>query len=143
MIRKDYIILHHSASDNPIHDNLKTIREWHVARKFKMEGYHYYIRKDGAIEIGRPLHMVGAHCVGKNKNSIGVCLGGLHEFTEEQLHATARLIYNLKLVFKNLRIKGHRNFAKTACPHYSVGGIIERVKELDARDKNCLERYVI
>ena len=42
------VFLHCSASDNPAHDNIATIRKWHVeANKWADVGYHYFISPDG------------------------------------------------------------------------------------------------
>lgn len=37
-------------------------------------GYHFVIRKDGTIERGRPLSVVGAHAQGDNLHTIGICM---------------------------------------------------------------------
>ncbi|MBP9551198.1 MAG: N-acetylmuramoyl-L-alanine amidase, partial [Veillonella sp.] len=37
-------------------------------------GYHFVIRKDGTIERGRPLSVVGAHAQGNNLHTIGICM---------------------------------------------------------------------
>ena len=68
------IVLHHSQSDITAHDDIGVIREWHKERGFKDVGYHYFIRKDGMIQKGRQLDVVGAHCKGKNKSSIGIVI---------------------------------------------------------------------
>lgn len=42
-------------------------------------GYHFVIRKDGTIERGRPLSVVGAHAQGDNLHTIGICMAGNFE----------------------------------------------------------------
>jgi N-acetylmuramoyl-L-alanine amidase len=68
----------------------KVINAWHAARGFKRElgarrvfnadlsciGYHFVLDLNGAIFVGRSLEEVGAHAVGHNANSIGICLVG-------------------------------------------------------------------
>ena len=50
----------------------------HRARGFSQIGYNYVIDLDGTIEAGRPLTIAGAHCVGYNDHSVGICyIGGL------------------------------------------------------------------
>ena len=39
-------------------------------------GYHFIIRRNGIIEDGRTTDAVGAHCRGKNHNSIGMAMVG-------------------------------------------------------------------
>ena len=51
----DQVFLHCSASDVPAHDNLETIRRWHLDRGWRDVGYHYFIRKDGTLERGRDI----------------------------------------------------------------------------------------
>ena len=52
------IVLHHSASrDVPAAE----IHGWHLARGWAGIGYHFVIRKNGNIEQGRPMQMIGAH----------------------------------------------------------------------------------
>ena len=52
------VVLHHSASrDVPAAE----IHAWHLAKGWAGIGYHFVIRKNGSIERGRPLEMIGAH----------------------------------------------------------------------------------
>ena len=124
------IVLHHSASDNPDHDNLATIREWHLARGFDMEGYHYFIRKNGIVEIGRPVVMEGAHCYGHNKNSIGICMSGKDEFSKEQFTTCAKICINLMHAFPNLTMFLHKELAATECPNFTINDIQSRINKI-------------
>lgn len=93
-----------------------------------MIGYHYVIKRNGEVEIGRELKQVGAHVQGHNHESLGVCLvGGIDadgepeaNFTEEQYNALSTLLYQLKTIYPEAEIKGHRNFANKACPSFDV-----------------------
>lgn len=38
-------------------------------------GYHFLVRKNGLVELGRPLVQTGAHTAGAN-DTIGICLAG-------------------------------------------------------------------
>lgn len=124
------IVLHQSASDNPNHDNLSTIREWHLARGFDMEGYHYFVRKDGTIEFGRPISMKGAHCKGHNHDSIGICLSGLEGFTSKQFNAAARICVNLSHLLIDVRIMLHKDLASTECPNYTLEDVLSRMRRI-------------
>jgi len=107
------------------------IREWHIKeRGWKDIGYHYVIRRDGTIELGRPVTEVGAHCKGYNKNSIGICLvGGLRRngrfakadanFTFEQYRVLKTLLNDLTEAY-NAEVKGHRDLKQTDCPTFDV-----------------------
>ena len=123
----DKIIIHCSDSDIEAHDNLDTIRKWHVdERNFSDVGYHFFIRKSGLIEKGRDLDLVGAHCVGQNKTSIGICCSGKHHFTHSQFLALKGLIDSLYIILqKALTIHGHCEFSTKTCPNFSVEEFVE------------------
>ena len=84
------IIIHCSDTQEGCDVTAKDIRRWHTTPKEKGGrgwrdiGYHYVIRLDGTIELGRPLEKAGAHCIGRkgedhNSHSIGICyIGGRH-----------------------------------------------------------------
>ena len=115
----DKFILHCSASDVESHDNIKTIRHWHVdERGWSDVGYHFFIRKDGTLEVGRPIERIGAHAKGVNKTSIGVCLSGDKNFTELQMNATRKLYLMLLQFIPNLTIHGHCEFSTKTCPNF-------------------------
>ena len=71
-----YIIIHCSATKVTNNVSLEEITKWHKAQGFKNIGYHYYITKDGTIHKGRDEKLSGAHTVGYNSNSIGICYEG-------------------------------------------------------------------
>ena len=67
------IVDHHAeASSCTIQD----IDRWHKERGWAGCGYHYLVRKDGSIYRGRPENAEGAHCLGYNTVSIGICFEG-------------------------------------------------------------------
>ena len=70
------IIIHCSATREGQDIKAKTIKQWHLQRGFADIGYHYIIDLDGTIEKGRDESLVGAHCIGKNAISIGICYVG-------------------------------------------------------------------
>lgn len=94
----EQIVCHHSGvtvlqSVEIIHDYHKNTKGWAGI------GYHFYVRKDGSIYRGRPENTVGAHAVGANYNSIGICFEGnfsKEKMSEEQLNAGKELIAYLK-----------------------------------------------
>ena len=119
------IILHCSDSDIAAHDDIKVIKKWHKARKFKDVGYHYFIRKDGLIQKGRDIMQVGAHCKGQNSASIGICLSGRYKFTDYQFIALERLISGLNIRLpKNPTVHPHNEFSDKSCPNFSVQDFI-------------------
>lgn len=122
------IILHCSATKEGQNFTVADIDKWHRARGFSKIGYHYVIYLDGSVHAGRSLDEVGAHCLGHNTNSIGICyIGGLDgngnpkdTRTLAQIESMNSLIQNLKIKYPNATIHGHNEFANKACPCFSV-----------------------
>lgn len=101
--------------------NVTHIREWHVReRGWKDVGYHFIIRKDGEIEVGRTLDVVGAHCEGHNADSVGTCFVGKKDFTAAQKKAARRIHKMLQGLFPGITLHGHRDFDKhgKTCPNF-------------------------
>lgn len=111
MIR--YLIIHHEAP--PVVTNLprfKIVDDYHRQR-FNMKselgywcGYQYFIEKDGITIQARNDVEEGAHTIGHNKDSIGICLAGNFDIelpTEAQKDALKSLLvakmkqYNIPL----------------------------------------------
>lgn len=124
MRRITEIIIHCSATKAGQWFEAKDIDSWHRQRGFNMIGYHYVILLDGTIQEGRPLQQVGAHCVGHNAHSIGICyIGGLDAKgqpsdtrTQAQKDALAKLIWRLSLRLVNSgqgfpEVYGHRDLS--------------------------------
>ena len=128
MRKIDKIIIHCSATPPTLNIGAAEIRLWHIERGWKDIGYHYVIRRDGTIEPGRPIEKIGAHCKGKNKNSIGLCLiGGVDKnntpkenFTPEQWETLAATTRILRGQFKGVTVHGHNEFSSKACPSFDV-----------------------
>ena len=128
--RVDFIILHCSATKPSQDIGVGEIDRWHRARGFLKVGYHYVIRRNGDVELGRSLNEAGAHASGYNNRSIGICLvGGVSEkdvntaennFTQEQWAALVPLLRDMKARFPKAKIIGHREVAKKACPSFDV-----------------------
>ncbi len=129
MRKIDTIILHHSASDIPAHDNIEVIRHWHTEERGWADiGYHFYITRAGLLQRGRPVDQSGAHCYGENSNSIGICLGGINSFTKHQFLTLADTINALMTVFGDMDIYGHCEFDpvnKPNCPGFDVKDFVK------------------
>lgn len=113
--RTDLILIHCSAT-KPDHDiSIDDVRTWHVKKGWIDVGYHFLIKLNGDVEIGRPHDVVGSHCRGGNWKSIGICLvGGLdsegnpsNAYNQEQLIALRALIKYLEGLYPDANIKGH------------------------------------
>ena len=123
------IIVHCSATQEGKDFTIADIDRWHRQRGFTKIGYHYVIYRDGTIHVGRNESEVGAHCLGHNQNSIGICyIGGLSSDgktpkdtrTDAQKKALTTLLQALKKKYPFASIHGHRDFAKKACPSFDA-----------------------
>lgn len=138
----------HCTATKPSQDwGAKEVDRMHRNQGFLCIGYHFIIRRDGSIEIGRPLNAEGSHARdgGRNGTHIGVSLvGGVSEkpqkhvpgnpwngsdaecnFTSVQMGSLRRLLDHLKAtVFKGkpFPVEGHRDIpgVKKACPSFNV-----------------------
>lgn len=120
------IIIHCSAVKPDQESSAAQIDTWHRNRGWKLGiGYHYVVRRNGEIELGRPEYMVGAHCLNHNTHSIGVCYeGGLDARgqpadtrTAEQKASLRRLLEDLHRRYPCALIVGHHDLdPKKACP---------------------------
>ena len=104
----DKIIIHCSATIEGKNYNAQDIAEWHIKKGMSKIGYHFVINLDGKIEKGRSVEYIGAHCLGQNENSIGICyIGGLDKNKCPKDTRTAAQIrpmdYLLKDLLKELR----------------------------------------
>jgi len=110
------IVIHHSASADV---SAAEIYRWHLANGWSGIGYHYLIRKNGQIELGRPAETIGAHTQGYNEDSIGICLTGnfMQELpTNDQLIALGQLIHEIEKQYGKLEVNRHRELSPTNCP---------------------------
>lgn len=114
------IVVHCSASNRLQDDDISVIAEWHKKRGFSAVGYHFFIKKDGSIQLGRSIEYEGAHVQGHNDYTIGICLSGNthQDFTAEQFDALEQVVGNLSR---------NNAFIKNVVAHY----------ELDTNGKTC------
>lgn len=114
-----------------IADVVAEIRRWHVeGRGWRDIGYHYVADRDGVIARCRPESAIGAHVLGRNRGTIGICLIGGHgaastdhfedHFTPAQDRAARRLIAGISGRTSIRRISGHNEYAAKACPGFNV-----------------------
>ena len=124
------IVIHCSAVKPDQQSSAAQIDSWHRQRGFHLGiGYHYVIRRDGTLEMGRPEYMVGAHCKNHNKYSIGVCYeGGLNARgdpadtrTESQKRTMRQLVDELRQRYPKAIVVGHHNLNPLkACPCFDA-----------------------
>jgi len=121
------LIVHCSDTPNDRFVSVDDIRKWHVEENGWSDiGYHYVIYRNGDVKQGRSVSIIGAHCRGQNKDSIGVCLIGRDDFTPYQKQALNNLYTTLDGCYPSLKIFGHRDFTDTkTCPNFDVKDVIK------------------
>ena len=138
--KTDYIVIHCAATPAKMDVDIKTIEQWHKDRGFLTVGYHYFIKRDGTRQKGRELNEVGAHVVGYNHNSVGVCMaGGMDKdmklpednFTTEQWATLYATLWELHALYPKAVIVGHRDLnPDKACPSFDVAAYLDDKYEL-------------
>ncbi len=137
-MREIKLLIIHCAATTPVMDiGADVIRKWHVEDNGWLDiAYTHVLRRNGVIEPGRDLDKdgdvfeeVGAHTLGFNKNSIGLCMiGGLDmlgepscNFTRYQWAVLPNYISDMIAMFPGIEVCGHHdlNPAK-ACPTFNV-----------------------
>lgn len=141
MRKIDKIIIHCSATAEGKAFTADDIRRWHTApasrggRGWRDIGYHYVVHLDGTVAKGRPESSVGAHCLGHNRSSIGICyIGGCASDgktpkdtrTPAQKAAMASLIKELEGRYGGAEVYGHREMNPwKACPSFDAAELRE------------------
>ena len=125
------IIVHCTATRAGRHYTVADIDRWHRQRGFRCIGYHWVVYLDGTIHPGRPEAEAGAHCLGHNARSIGICyVGGLDAEgkpadtrTPAQRAALQTLVALLRNRYPGVTVHGHREFANKACPCFDISDL--------------------
>lgn len=126
------IIIHCTATESGHDYSVKTIDKWHRQKGFTQIGYHYIIHLDGEIEKGRDVELIGAHCKGHNRHSVGVAyVGGLYcgqpkdTRTAAQKWSLLKLIDDLMERYPTItKISGHNEYSRKACPCFDVANFL-------------------
>ncbi len=101
------IFIHCSASDNPKHDDIFVIRQWHLERGFNDVGYHFFIKFDGTIQRGRNIERTPAAQEGNNTATIAICCAGLSQFTKAQFISLRWLAQAIHAAIPKATFHGH------------------------------------
>ena len=121
------VFIHCSASDHAHHDNIDTIKSWHLARGFSDVGYHFFIQKDGTLEYGRDIEKTPAAQKGHNLYTLAICMHGLKEenFTESQFDTLKKLASQIEHNYENISFHGHCEVSKKACPVFNYTKVLD------------------
>jgi N-acetylmuramoyl-L-alanine amidase len=132
MNKPQKIIVHHSGGSNanPLADSSNfTFEQCNELHKKNFNfisslgfyvGYHYYVSKDGTIKQARLDTDAGAHTIGHNKDSLGICLAGNFDATlptEAQIATLTKFLKEkcLQYNIQKENIYPHRKFAIKTC----------------------------
>ncbi len=128
------IVIHHvgiPSGDTPA----AAIHQAHLANGWAGIGYHYVIRKDGTIERGRPLAVVGAHAYNHNFDTVGINVTGNFDVetpTAEQRQFLERLLAALCRIYGiepgAATIEGHRDVNSTDCPGANLYVLLPQIR---------------
>jgi N-acetyl-anhydromuramyl-L-alanine amidase AmpD len=133
------IVIHCSDVPPGVRSSAKDIDGWHKDKGWKGIGYHFVVRRDGTVETGRRLEEIGAHCVGHNKYSIGICYEGGRDAagrhvdtrTPAQVAALRELVERMHAYFPKAVILGHRDLNPTKdCPCFDA---VKEYQDLQAK----------
>jgi len=120
------IVVHCADTPDALDIGRREIDIWHRAKGWIGVGYHYVVRRDGTIEIGRFESAVGAHVEGHNRDSIGVCWVGRGKPERQQYLSLIGLIRELmsRYTLGASCVFGHRelNHGKT-CPNLDMDAL--------------------
>lgn len=129
------VIIHCSDTYPDMDIGRDEIERWHLDRGWAGIGYNYIIRRNGIVEKGRDLdndgdvdEEIGAHALGHNANSIGICVvggkakGPTHpvNFTRHQWQSLEVLCERLVKDYPNAEVIGHSDVSKKPCPMFNV-----------------------
>ena len=131
----DWVIIHHGGGDYNIQQVNESHKWWKQSNGNVIPGilsslgwwvgYQYWIDPSGNITQCRHDLEEGAHTLGLNKNSIGICCEGNFNTklpTQVQLNSLKQLIDKKKSEYgiKNSNVEGHRFFSNKDCPGHKL-----------------------
>lgn len=125
------IVVHCTGTEEGQDVSVQAIRNYHVKHNgWRDIGYHYVIYRDGSVHEGRDINISGGHCRGYNSNSIGIVyVGGCPKGdtskskdtrTPQQKEALVRLLQDMRKLYPNAKIVGHKDLNKTGCPAFNA-----------------------
>lgn len=130
------IIIHCTATPEGRDMTVAQIRADHKKQGWSDIGYHYVVYRNGHVEPGRDVDIIGAHCTGHNTYSIGIAyVGGVENKagvpyakqkakdtrTLAQKAALLNLLMELRALYPYAKIYGHHDFEPTKdCPSFDA-----------------------
>ncbi len=124
-----YLVVHCSDTPNDRETTAEEVHRWHSDKPPKGNGwdgigYHAVIKRSGLVEKGRPEYWQGSHVRGKNHVSLGVCLIGRDEFTDEQFNSLHKLLDEWLEKYPEANVVSHYEVDnKKTCPNYDAAAL--------------------
>ena len=118
------------------HQVRSEIDRWHIKRGITGFGYHGLIMPNGEFLRGRSYWAAGAHCRGKNLNSLGFLLIESQKITSIAYFNTwftpaQRSTLNAQLEYLGgfgvTKLSGHNDHANKLCPGFRVSDFLQGV----------------
>ena len=123
-----------------------------ISRRGFHVGYHYVIEKNGKVTQTRDHDEEGAHVIGMNTKSIGVCFAGNFDLTlptKAQMESWYKLYSDLLKLYPDIPTYPHRKYATKTCHgkllrdehfaiHYQIFSLTQRINQLKAQLANLL-----
>lgn len=128
MNKPTVVITHHALSLRT--HTVKDVDNWHrarwpgfVSRAGYHVGYHYVIESTGMVTQTREFDETGAHTIGMNNSSIGVCFMGNFDKalpTPGQMAAWYTIYKDIQAKYPGIPTRPHRAFASYKTCHGSL-----------------------
>ena len=125
MRQVDFLVVH--TTDTPKTATVESILNyWRNANGWENPGYHFIIKPDGEIINIFPITLVSNGVYGYNQNSIHISYiggqNGMDDRTCDQKIALIKKLVELKRLFPEAKILGHRDFpnVKKTCPNFNA-----------------------
>lgn len=137
------LIIHHDGASRS-GDSFDVINAYHKGLGFPISslgyfvGYQYLIERSGKLRQAREDNEIGAHTVGENATSIGICLAGNFDIespTPAQVATLGQLMLALVETYNipDTAIYPHRQYAKKSCYGSRLHDLWAREVLADAR----------
>mgnify|MGYP000657493275 CR=1 FL=1 len=122
------VIIHCTDSEDSLDFGFRDIDEWHRQNGWLSDsgiscGYHWIVRRNGAIEAGRPETERGAHVKGHNTGSLGIVWVGKKVPGPKQYNELLKKIREIidRYGLEVTDVYGHKEFDnKKTCPNLNM-----------------------